>query len=504
MVVNTTETEIKYDAPAGAALPRLDELPEVARTRGPDEERLEADYYDTDDLRLIRGGITLRRRPGGDDAGWQLKLPAGAGTRREFRLPLGPTRLVPAELAGLVRVHTRGAPLRPVAEVTTTRRRLTLVDRSGESLAEVVADDVRAHTLGDSTTVSRWHEVEVELTGGRPSLLKAADKLLRGDGLRPAGRSAKLERILADQLPTPTRPALLKPSSPAWHVVLAYLRTHAGRLKALDPKVRQDEPDAVHQMRVTTRRLRSTLQTFGDIVRGDDTRHLASELKWLGTVLGAARDCEVLDGHLQARLRQLPAELVIGPVKARVQGHFAPVCADARAALLEALDSARYLSLLDELDTLIAEPPLTPQAARPATRVLPATARRPYRQVRRRMRSARRAPAGQPAEVALHEARKAAKRARYAGEAISPVITGASRFANQMKKVQSVLGDHQDTVIARQAERELGIGAYLAGGNAFSYGLLYGRDACAGERLAAQARRTWERASRPRYRRWMS
>jgi hypothetical protein len=122
----------------------------------------------------------------------------------------------------------------------------------------------------------------------------------------------------------------------------------------------------------------------------------------------------------------------------------------------------------------------------------------------RRMRRARRAPAGQPAEVALHEARKAAKRARYAGEAISPVITGASRFANQMKKVQSVLGDHQDTIIARQAERELGIGAHLAGENAFSYGLLYGQDACEGEGLAAQARRTWERASRPRYRRWMS
>ena len=79
----------------------------------------------------------------------------------------------------------------------------------------------------------------------------------------------------------------------------------------------------------------------------------------------------------------------------------------------------------------------------------------------------------------------------------------ARRLAKQMKRVQSVLGDHQDAVIARQVERELGISAHLAGENAFSYGLLYGRDACNGERLQAQAWRTWKRSSRPRYRRWL-
>ena len=79
----------------------------------------------------------------------------------------------------------------------------------------------------------------------------------------------------------------------------------------------------------------------------------------------------------------------------------------------------------------------------------------------------------------------------------------ARRFTNQMKKIQSVLGDHQDAVIARQVARELGISAHLAGENAFSYGLLYGRDVCDGQRLQAQARRVWRRASRPRYRRWM-
>src|SRR6266550_3899197 len=144
MAVNVNETEAKYDAPAGAALPRLDELPQVAGTSGPDEEQLEAEYYDTDDLRLVRA-------------------------------------------------DTRGEPLRPVARMTTRRQRLILLGPGGESLAEVAADDVSAQTLGVTTTVSSWHEVEVELTGGDRELLEAADELLRHDGLRPAERSAKLE-----------------------------------------------------------------------------------------------------------------------------------------------------------------------------------------------------------------------------------------------------------------------------------------------------------------------
>jgi CHAD domain-containing protein len=495
MTADVTETEIKYDVPAGADLPALDDLPEVARTLGPALEQLEAEYYDTDDLRLIRAGVTLRRRRGGDDAGWHLKLPAGADSRREIRLPIGlPAQRVPDELAALVQVHTRGRPLRPVAQLTTRRARLTLLDGTGESLAEVVDDDVRARTLGAETTVSSWHEVEVELTGGGRDLLDAADELLRRDGLRPARQSAKLERALGGRLRKPA-PRPLTAASPAGEVVLAYLATHAERLKSLDPLARRDEPDAVHQMRVATRRLRSTLRSFEQILRSDGTGRLAAELKWLGTVLGAVRDAEVLAAHLRTAIDDAPLYLVLGPVQARVHGHFASVSADARAALLAALGSARYFALLDDLDALLAAPPLTPLADRPADVVLPAAARRPSSQVRHRMRRAWRVQPGTAKDTALHEARKAAKRARYAGEAMSPALGKPARtFAKRMKKVQSVLGDHQDTIIARQAERELGIGAHMAGENAFSYGLLYGRDECDAQRLQAEARRAWRRA----------
>jgi len=125
-------------------------------------------------------------------------------------------------------------------------------------------------------------------------------------------------------------------------------------------------------------------------------------------------------------------------------------------------------------------------------------------QADRRVRRARHTQPGPARDVALHEARKSARRARYAAEAARPAAgPQARRFARQMKKVQSVLGDHQDAVIARYAARDLGIGAHLAGENAFTYGLLYEREAHRAERLQAAAGKTWQRASRSRYRKWM-
>jgi CHAD domain-containing protein len=385
----------------------------------------------------------------------------------------------------------------PIARIITTRRRLVLLGAAGESLAEVAADDVSAQDLGPAATVSRWQEVEVELTGGDRRLLEAAGDLLRRDGLRPAGRAAKLERALAGRYPGPGQPAQPGASWTAGQVVLAYLRQHTDRLKALDPLVRLDEPDSVHQMRVTGRRLRGTLRSFGHILARGATGELAADLKWLGGVLGEARDGEVLLGHLRTGLRQLPVELRIGPVDARIQGHFASVRAAARTQLLAVLDSERYFALLDDLDSLLAGPPLTAEAARPPAEVLPAAARRARRQAARRMRRAWRAAPGRARNEALHRARKSARRARYAAEAMAPAIGGkAARFAKRMKRVQSVLGEHQDSVIARAVVRDLGIRAHLAGENAFSYGLLYEHDACAAERLQARARRVWKKASR--------
>ena len=319
-------------------------------------------------------------------------------------------------------------------------------------------------------------------------------------GARPAWQHQR-------DLPVPgTRPSR---SATAGEVVLAYLRLQVHELHSLVPAVRADDYDAVHQMRVATRRLRATLRSFGRVIPRAETAHLAGELKWLGQLLGAARDDEVLPAHLQASLRPVPAELLIGPVQARVQGHFAPRRAAGHAEVIEALDSPRCAELMAELDLLVAGPldsrQLGPEAGAPARTVLPQAVRKAYRQADRRMRHARRAPSGPVTDVALHDARKSARRARYAAEAAA-LVSGppARRFAKQMKKVQSALGEHQDSVLARQSARDLGIGAHLAGENAFTYGLLYERERHQAARLRSTARKTWQKASGKRYRRWMS
>jgi CHAD domain-containing protein len=501
MTVNVEEIETKYDAPEGAQLPAMDDLPGVASAVRPEPQKLEAEYFDTRDLRLIRSGITLRRRTGGTDDGWHLKLPVGPNTRREIREPLGTARQVPDVLLSLVRGRVRGEQLLPVAQLITTRQPVILLGEHDEPLAEVAVDDVRAETRGDSVVVMSWREVEVELTGGSRGLLEAADLSLRRHGLLPAGRAAKLERALGVSAAQPTR-LVLSPASPAADVIGEYLRAHTEVLVSLDPLVRRNEPDAVHQMRVTTRRLRSVLQAYAPFA-GPNAHRLVTELRWLGGVLGAARDAEVLAAHLLADLDRLPAEQVVGPVRARVQGHFASVAADDGRAVIAALDSRRYLALLDDLDALAASP-AEGLAAQAAGSALPAAVARAYRRTRRRARRASSAAAGPAANTAWHDVRKSAKRARYAAEVVAPALgSDASRFARQMKDVQTALGDYQDTVVVRQAARQLGMSAHLSGENAFSYGVLYQLAACDGDELLDDAQRVWKHAARPRYRRWL-
>jgi len=196
------ETERKYDVDAGFVLPDLAGSGGAVSMSPPDVQQLAATYYDTDDLRLIGAHITLRRRTGGDDAGWHIKLPVGGDTRREVHFPLGPPgRTVPSEIAAEVARWSGGAPLRPVARLETRRTVRRLLGKAGEVLAEV-ADDQVAGSRPDPADPERWRpqdawrEVEVELKGGTPDLLDAAAAGLAAAGARPSRSASKLARVL--------------------------------------------------------------------------------------------------------------------------------------------------------------------------------------------------------------------------------------------------------------------------------------------------------------------
>jgi CHAD domain-containing protein len=472
------ETERKYELADGVELPAWDGLVGVEALVGPEEQALEAVYFDTEDLRLARAGVTLRRRLGGHDAGWHLKLPVAGDSRDEVRVSDARAvrrRKPPAELVGLVRALTRGARLAPVAELATARRRWRLTDDDGQVLVEVVDDHVSAHTLGSSTSGMAWREVEVELGGhGDADLLDRVEgRLLEADVRRSDARS-KLLRVLGDRLPASKPPKRPGRKSRLGDVVVAYLREQAEAIVWGDPAVRQDVPDAVHGMRVATRRLRSALQAYGRVVDRAATRELSGELKWLAGVLGNARDLEVLHSRLTQAVAEMPAESVVGPVQARLTRYFAGRQADARSALIAALDSDRYLALLGAIDGLLADPPLTRLARGRARRELPAMVERAHRRVAQHVEVAEGLTSGDERDAQWHEARKAAKRLRYAAEAAAPALgKPADRLVKRVKQVQELLGDHQDAVVARPVLREIGMVAHLEGENGFTYGLLH-------------------------------
>jgi CHAD domain-containing protein len=508
MATAIRETERKYEAPPGVPLPDLRDLPRVA-TQSPDGEvRLDATYHDTATYDLARAGITLRRRTGGEDAGWHLKVPEnGSGTRTELRLPDGPE--LPAEFVGLLTARLRGRALRPVAMITTRRRLSTLADAAGDPLAEIALDTVTAEALGHQSALTRWSEVEVELAqgvddgdGGR--LLKAADRRLRRSGLTRSQHRMKLEVALAGALPEQVPASLRRKSITAGEVVLAYLRNQFEELLRRDLLVRRAEPDAIHRMRVAARRTRAALQEFRKLFRGAEIEQLISELRWLGQELGAARDEEVLRDLLLEELDEVPVESVLGPVRARIVGHFAPRLAEAERRLHETLDSPRYLALLDELEAFVANPPAVADAERRAAAVLPRLVQRSQGRVKRRMRVARLAPIGERRDHALHDARKAAKRARYAAEAASLALGRQPRkSAKALEKLQSTLGDHHDAVIAAHALRTLAITVHGEGENSYTYGLLRARQDERAERLAQRAHREWRRANRSKRTAWL-
>ncbi len=262
-------------------------------------------------------------------------------------------------------------------------------------------------------------------------------------------------------------------------MAVAHLRSQVDELVRGDPQVRLDVADAVHRMRVATRRLRSALATFGPLFDPEPVAGLRGELAWLAGLLGVARDAEVMRARLTGALATLPAEVVVGPIAERIAAEFEQAYGDGHAAVVAALNGDRYGELLEALDAFVAAPPVTDLAARPAIDLLHARVGHALRRVQRALTAAEAAVDPQTREALRHEVRKAARRARYAGEAVTGVFGArATTFAARMKTVHEVLGAYQDSLLARQDLAELAVHASAAGENAFTYGVLYGQNAC--------------------------
>ncbi|MCZ2857220.1 CYTH and CHAD domain-containing protein [Blastococcus sp. VKM Ac-2987] len=534
------EVEKKYSADDAFELPPLTDLVldgAVAVDSGgpvvegdPVQQQLDATYFDTADLRLAAAGLTLRRRTGGDDAGWHLKVPAGGSARSEVRLPLGRAwRTVPQTLRRMVRAHTRGAVLQAVAEISTDRTVRRLVDATGQVLAEVADDRVTARRIltaadGDGAgEQTSWREIEVELTGGAAELLDAVDARLRERGLASAGSSSKLAHVLAGAgggSGTPgkgkgkgkgkgrkgaagksgKRSGKLTAKSYAGAVVLAHIREQVEQIRNQDLPVRLDAADSVHKMRVATRRLRSALTTFKPLFDAEVARPLRGELKWLAAELGAARDAEVMRDRVAGTVGG--DEEAGAQTSADVVEELDRAYREAHDRVLAELDGERYHRLLASLDDLVETPPFTARATERAGTVLPRLVGRSYTIVRRLVEDADARPAGEEREELLHDARKTAKAARYAGESVSRAFgADATAFAEAMEAVQEALGEHQDSVLIRERLRTRGLAATSTEA-AFLYGRLHGLEEVRSEQSQHRFDDAWKAAGRKSLHRW--
>ncbi|MCX5245992.1 CYTH and CHAD domain-containing protein [Streptomyces sp. NBC_00201] len=490
------EIERKYESD-DSGLPDLTGVAGVASVVDKGVAHLDATYYDTPDERLAAAAITLRRRTGGSDAGWHLKFPVAPDVRDEIRAPLSDT--VPRVLAGLVRSRVRDAELQPVVRLLSDRDVRDLVDAEGRLLAEVSVDAVRAERLTGDGGSAQWTELEVELAdGGDPIFLDKVDKRLRKAGVRPSASASKLARALMETAPRKkgtkkqrakqqaAKKQMPKAPETAGDHVLAYLREQRDAIVALDPAVRQDTYDSVHRMRVATRRMRSAFRSYAKVLDRTVTDPIGEELKWLAGELGVDRDAEVLTERLTAAFDELPRTLLHGPVRTRLRTWMSARRGGSRRRLTGVLDSKRYLVLLDRLDALVADPPLLEAAAGAPEMVIAKAVRKDFGKLAELVDRAIGLEPGQDRDLALHEARKKAKRTRYSAEVAAAALGGpASALAKSMKSLQSLLGDHQDSVMTRQTLRELSAVAHAAGENAFTYGVLYAREE--GRATAAEA-----------------
>lgn len=516
------EVELTYEPAVDAVVPDLTGVPGVAAVAESRRSRLVATYYDTADGALLRAGVTLRRRTGGGDAGWHLKVPSGDG-RDEVQLPLSRAmRVPPKPLRDIVLGWTRGAELVAVATIVTDRTTIDLLDGEGRVLAEL-ADDVvlgtphldtsHADDVGDEDAAVRWREWEVELVDGDASLLAEVGRVLDEAGIPASAGGVKLMRVLG--APVPAHAPLREPGKerPARLVLHAWIAEQVAELARRDVEIRrggseggEDSDEGIHKARVACRRLRGALATYRPLVDREVTDPIRVELRWLAHALGPARDLAVAHARLRELVEAEPDELVVGPVLGRLDGTYGARQRAALTAATEALSSERYYALRETLDRLVAAPPWTEDADVDAREVLRGRVGKEDKRLRRRTKTAR-ALSGSDRDQrdeAMHAARRAAKRLRYAAETLEPVWgSDAKKLAKAAKGFASTLGTRQDAVVAGDDLLALAREAEAAGESTFTYGRLHERQQTVADRVDKELDALWARVSRKKLRRWL-
>lgn len=498
------EVESKFEVAADVPVPAPEAFaPLVADA--PVEHELSATYYDTPDLTLTRHKVTLRRRTGGSDEGWHLKLPGRVG-RTELQAPLGDE--IPDELIAAVAGLVRRRELTPIARIDNRRQVILLRDTEGTAVVEFCDDRVSTDSFVPGGSASGWREWEAELVD--PQLPHASEALTAvsatciAAGAAASSSSSKLARAVG-------------PVPDAWERGISPVRDALGadllQLLDHDPAARRVTMTGVHQMRVAVRGLRSTISSYAAELRaetagtGVDPAGLLAELKVLAAVLGRVRDIQVVDERLGSTAAEYPEDVVSPQTRQRLRTELDAEERRAGERLTAALASDRYLDLVDGLHELVhvagtaagagggGDEPAPPVKGKKQQReaeemLLRGVDRQFAKFTKTRTRTERDLEAldltlSQREEL-THVVRKRAKALRRnvgslpdGGELrVAPLRTACQRL-------HTVLGEVQDSVTARRWIRRIARRAETAGESTFGFGVLFEHERAFSEQALA-------------------
>ena len=422
---STVEHEIKLAIDPGFRLPSLPGIP-IPR------HLLTSTYHDTSQYDLAHAGITLRHRIERGKQAWQLKLPL-IKDRQEVEL-VDRQSIPPATFRDLLFLHVGQRELVPVATLRVWRAGI-LVRIDKIDIAAVTIDQVSV--VKDGVVLDRFRELEIEQVNGKNDLLADLERQLRRAGAHDHDGRPKLFRVLS--LPASSPEPLPTPDAPVIDHVKWILARHVRWLLAHDPGARLGrEPESLHQMRVATRQLRVVLRTARPLLLPAWADSLHDELRWLGQLLGPARDLDVQLAYFREECTALDARdrRPLTPFIA----HLEVQRSQAQDVLLSELQRVRYLDLIRQLQDATVNPTAVESAL-----TLHDLATSMFKKLRKVLRQA----STSPTSATIHEIRIKTKRARYAAELAAPVVgKPATRFIKKSRVVQDVLGIYHDAIQA--------------------------------------------------------
>ena len=505
-------------------------------------------YYDTGDWRLYRAGYALRVREAGDGAEATMKSLApsedGIRRRREISEPLKDAKIdtlrkARGPVGERLRLLVGEREVERIFEVRTNRKTFALNLTDGEGgttspagatdgevvqdaagdvreasgggeagegtrLGEIVLDSTRI-PLGEGEEPAGLTRVEVEVSAGAESypLVRGYVREMEDSlGLRRARISKYEAGLFATGLSPEGEEDLgrteVDSSLTLGEMAFAVLRRQFAVMRAHEAGTRLGEDsEELHDMRVASRRIRAAMKLFEDALP-ERSRWLREELRYFASVLGDVRDLDVQIEEVQGLGGNGDGEE--DEALAAIVTAFGNRRAEARARMLEALDSDRYRRFESSFAEMLRRGPTAQMpgavstngssgaaaAGTPVLEAAPEILGRRYRKWRKAAMSLN----GSSHPEEFHDLRKKGKRLRYALEFFSGVYgkeaTGV--LVGPLKAVQESLGRHQDVIVAADMLREIAIGTpRLPKRTVFAMGLLAQRYYTEAEGLRASS-----------------